>query len=634
MKTELTTLLSVIVNSSTAGAGGMAARPTIKGFALPRHGADMNAIDRHMLSYADRREDAITRVLGLRFFTANHNYTTVGVEYLSKCVNKKRIIQNQFKKWHFAGPLNIRDKEAKSFDIYPYWIVLEFLCLIKSLESSLNISTLDFLIFIVSIRKRSDIRLHVEACIIAKKTKTDYDDFLKNIPKETSAKFIAGHWNQVLENGFFEYIEYDTASNIISLSALYDCSELEEQVDTFYYNYSFSDYNSDKYNKFLQTTTGDKMIFPHANISQEDIKASIDNIDNQFTRKNILLKGVPGTGKSTLLSNITNNKIFKLKDESEDGINPCLSKESLLRENVLRINIHSASSNADLMQGIGIATDTKSNIIYTEKRGLIFKHIEKACFSPSLPFVLILEEIQENSLNELIGDLIYLIELSKRAKIQTLPYFDTTKFELKDLINYFIENIKDIHYVELPNLIDPTKTQRMIFPDNLYVFCTSNYRDDKKVIEDNLLRRFHVIELYPQYDNFELDNVGTFLECLNNAILQVLQDDEIHEDRFLIGHTNWINIKKDEEKIFFQSLLKFFIEFKEIREIEFDVVQNILEVLNKCDKINKIEEDENWAYKLYRKNFDSIKDHSYKAWIDTLQEKVYKDIIDLQREQH
>jgi hypothetical protein len=56
-------------------------------------------------------------------------------------------------------------------------------------------------------------------------------------------------------------------------------------------------------------------------------------------------------------------------------------------------------------------------IKYSENQGLILDIIKRATLHPKQPFVLILEEIQENSLNELIGDLIYLIEDDKRAKL-------------------------------------------------------------------------------------------------------------------------------------------------------------------------------------------------------------------------
>ena len=119
----------------------------------------------------------------------------------------------------------------------------------------------------------------------------------------------------------------------------------------------------------------------------------------------------------------------------------------------------------------------------------------------------------------------------------------------------------------------------MIMPNNLYIFCTSNYRDDKKVIEDNLLRRFEVLEIYPKYkvtigEAFKNQGVSDFLERLNNNILNVLKD-EMHPDRFLIGHSNWLSVDSEEE--FFRAFLKVVVEFKDIKEIDFVDFKTILD---------------------------------------------------------
>jgi len=120
----------------------------------------------------------------------------------------------------------------------------------------------------------------------------------------------------------------------------------------------------------------------HKDVKEESVamktKEMKENFTNKFlgslvfSHKNLLLKGVPGTGKSKTIDNIIEN------DLDMNGI----------IDNVLRINIHSASSNSDLMQGISISTDDKSNILYQEKRGAVLKHIFKAMFKPNQPFVL------------------------------------------------------------------------------------------------------------------------------------------------------------------------------------------------------------------------------------------------------
>jgi len=348
---------------------------------------------------------------------------------------------------------------------------------------------------------------------------------------------------------------------------------------------------------------------PYVNISKKMIKnvypllkvLNINKIEYSFEHKNILFKGVPGTGKSHAI-----DKIIKEKLTISDK-----------KDNILRINIHSASSNADLMQGIAITTENEQ-VSYKEKQGLIFKHIQKACYSPYEPFVLVLEEIQENSLNELIGDLIYLIEPSKRVKVQDIKEADIKdeNYEYEELIELYLKKLPDTHFVEIPNLVSINSTNRkMIMPNNLYIFCTSNYRGDKKVIEDNLLRRFDVIEVYPQYkdtlgNEFKSQKVSDFLENLNEFILKTFDSYEIHPDRFLIGHANWLNIDTMYSKEFYKAVLKVVIEFKEIREIDFK--DGIAKIFNSDDFSDE----------------DKIDLANYKSLVSSLQKIVYKDILE------
>lgn len=405
--------------------------------------------------------------------------------------------------------------------------------------------------------------------------------------------------------------------------------DLLDNIDFFDFIYSykkdFINCNTDEESKILYAELKSK----YENYSKQDITKDLLNLNNlknnikNFKLKNILFKGVPGTGKSHKIDKIITDKL-KLEKDSK---------------NVLRVNIHSASSNADLMQGIAISTE-KDQVSYKEKQGLIFKHIQKACFSPYEPFVLVLEEIQENSLNELIGDLIYLIEDNKRAKItkdlNTDIFLDKQEYSYTDLIDLYIENMDNPYYVEIPNLVSINeKNRKMIMPDNLYIFCTSNYRDDKKVIEDNLLRRFDVIEVYPQYkktlkEDFNSQYISNFLEALNNSILHTFESFEIHPDRFLIGHANWLKINNTsvtKEQDFYKALLKVIIEFKEIREIDFSQGIKKIFINENFAKYLKSESDEDWVIKAFNEiNTNKL---SYEKLVTSLQDKVYKEILEL-----
>lgn len=315
----------------------------------------------------------------------------------------------------------------------------------------------------------------------------------------------------------------------------------------------------------------------------------------EFPYLNVLLKGVPGTGKSRLIN---------------QWINKQLDLKKATHPNVLRINVHSASSNADLMQGIGIAAN-KGQVEYHEKTGLVLNHLKKACEKPKQPFVLVLEEIQENSLNELIGDLIYLIEDSKRVDLRGEVGGEFASFEA--FVDQLIEKNSDVEFVQVPFLVNTeTKFRNLIFPKNLYVFCTSNYRDDKKVVEDNLMRRFDLIELYPRYESVITNpEVSAFLETLNHEIITGFESREIHPDRLIIGHANWIEV--NDEKKFCRALLKAVVEFKDIREIEWSEISPILQKIM------------NLPFGLDSTQF--LKAKNYKELIERLQEKAFEDLL-------
>ncbi len=357
--------------------------------------------------------------------------------------------------------------------------------------------------------------------------------------------------------------------------ATVECDATDDSDDEKIESFDAIIENLDDYNS-QEKTIENKVIFSSDNAKKSEVEW------DEFPYRNILFKGVPGTGKSRAIDKITTDQLGLEKND----------------KNVLRINIHSASSNSDLMQGIGISSNN-GEIQYSEKQGLILDIIKRATLHPNQPFVLILEEIQENSLNELIGDLIYLIEDEKRARLK-VKVDDQEYDSYEALINKLIDEDSGIPYVEVPYLVnDSTDYKKMIMPSNLFIFCTSNYRDDKKIIEDNLLRRFEVIEIYPNKD-VASEYAQEFLESLNISILTTMQENhEIHPDRYMIGHAIWKDVEDD--KSFYRAFLKLITEFKDIREIEFDIFKKIIKNTKFPDNI-EVDMDTKESY------FDLIQD--------------------------
>ncbi len=357
-------------------------------------------------------------------------------------------------------------------------------------------------------------------------------------------------------------------------------------------------------NNYLEITPI-KFDLPHSSTTTASTSQEENSEEHEFGSydyKNMLLKGVPGTGKSHRIDDIIENKLKIINSK-----------------NKLRINIHAASSNSDLIQGIGINSDD-GNIKYLEKQGIILNFIINAIMNPDEPFALVLEEIQENSLNELVGDLIYLLEESKRTDIRkeidnaglTLSNYE----DYQDLLDELIEKNPKINHVQIPYLIESeTKFRNFVLPDNLYLFLTSNYRDDKKVIEDNLLRRITTFEIFPKYkdtlgEHFKNEEVSKFLKQLNDSILNQFENREVHPDRFLIGHANWLKVET--EKKFYESLLKVIIEFQDIKELYYSDVHDILKGI------------ENYPSFLEEEIDNKIKDaERYFDIIELLQDKIF-----------
>lgn len=350
------------------------------------------------------------------------------------------------------------------------------------------------------------------------------------------------------------------------------------------------------------------LMFTHQNddLLKKVAVLDIGNINNKIISStlaksvplNLLLKGVPGTGKSRFIDEL-------------------IKKIDAKPNQVLRINIHNGTNNSDLMQGIGVKTkEDNAGIIYSEKQGAVLEHLLNSIVNPTKNYVLVLEEIQENSLNKIIGDLIYLIEIDKRTQIsenQINPIDRENKF---DFVERLVSEGKANGSIKIPSLVENKKPNNLIVPMNFYVFCTSNYRDDKKVIEDNLLRRFDVIELYPDVEAIDKSSIEVrdFFKNLNSSIETVMESQDTHPDRFTIGHANWVketNINK--------PLLKTIIEFKDVKNIPFDIVKKIFEQNNSfCG---------NYAISLKNNSKKLLEYNNYKDLISDLQKVVYSDLL-------
>jgi len=514
------------------------------------------------------------------------------------------------------------DKTAKSMarvQTKPLFVTLSKIISWANSEDNLNENIIDLSEKALenTINKLEDLLLNSIPNVDKKNIEELFSKWLK---ENIDTKAPIGSYSSALKEKIPKYL---SKLGEVEYKNLFECQDIN-YLKTLYKRLlkggDLHDFNISTQSRLPSASVGKYIDFLYEEVSTKNLEYAnnLNILDNtkrgnlDFPHKNLLLKGVPGTGKSYTLDKIIKDDLKLIEKEHKN--------------NILRINIHSASSNADLMQGIGINSKEDGNIEYKEKQGLIYNHIKKALFAPNQPFILVLEEIQENSLNELIGDLIYLIEDKKRVTVDDSEFDDGKEYAYQEFIDEVLKDEDNKHYIEIPFLVDTsTAYRKMVLPSNLYIFCTSNYRDDKKVIEDNLLRRFDVVEIYPQTqeqldkDIFKSKDISDFLERLNKSILDKFKE-EIHPDRYVIGHANWLDITEvdteDDKKLFHTALLKVIIEFKEIREVDFDtyskeILKNVLEDKSLSDRLKAYIKECSFEYK------------SYKEMVEKLQKKIY-----------
>ena len=214
-----------------------------------------------------------------------------------------------------------------------------------------------------------------------------------------------------------------------------------------------------------------------------------------LARKNIVLQGAPGVGKTY----IARRMAFSIIGSKDD-------------EKMLNIQFHEMYSNDEFIEGyrpddIGI---------YKYKRGCFKRICNKARNNPDQKFFVIIDEINRGNIPKIFGEAFSLIEIDKRGK----------------------EN-----YIELS-----CSRERFYVPENLYIIGTMNTYDDNLSLSDYALRRrFCFFTINPVFDN---ENFKTFY-MQNPLLAKVIEkikeiNMELNED-MQIGHSYFCKPMPDSE---------------------------------------------------------------------------------------
>ena len=355
-----------------------------------------------------------------------------------------------------------------------------------------------------------------------------------------------------------------------------------------------------EFNKIMKTLTEpqDSLEFEEDN-TDNGIEDNLKQIKYEFNFPlNTILYGPPGTGKTynSIFYSVgiieKNGIIFKIKNNNEDILKKF--KEYKDKNLIKFITFHQSYGYEDFIEGIRPDLDNESKDLKYIIHSGVFKDIcNKAKNDRENNYVLIIDEINRGNISKIFGELISLIEPSKR---------EGEKEELEVTLPY--------------------SKELFTIPKNIYIIGTMNTADRSIALLDIALRRrFNFIEIMPQYDilkNEKIENIelDLLLSTINERIEFLLDREHI------IGHSYFLNINTFEDliQVFRNSIIPllqeyFYDDFEKIKSVlgdnNFISSKNIsinLKGNNQKKYIYKIDEEALKVPENYQKIYSSNED--------------------------
>lgn len=216
-------------------------------------------------------------------------------------------------------------------------------------------------------------------------------------------------------------------------------------------------------------------------------------------KKNLILQGPPGTGKTWLAKRLAKALIeqYHVPDEQ-----------------MRVVQFHPALSYEDFVRGYRPGGDGR----LTLTDGLFLQVVQAAIAQPDVEHVLIIEEINRGNPAQVLGEMLTLLECSKRSRAEAM----------------------ELAYSK-------SRGEKVYVPENLYVIGTMNVADRSLALVDLALRRrFAFVNLSPSLNSaWQQWCIGKAMDVTSLTHIQsrmVALNEEIAADRslgpqFQVGHS-------------------------------------------------------------------------------------------------
>ena len=232
-------------------------------------------------------------------------------------------------------------------------------------------------------------------------------------------------------------------------------------------------------------------------VSDEQFEGILDSIKR---RKNLILQGPPGVGKTFIARRIAWCLIGR---EDPDPVE--------------MVQFHQSYAYEDFVQG----WRPNEQGGFTRKNGVFFEFCERAEQKPDAPFVFIIDEINRGNLSRIFGELLMLIEADKRGSDYEIP------------------------------LTYSNSGERFSVPENVHILGLMNTADRSLAMVDYALRRrFAFEELRPAFDTdkfrdylLERDVDETLLQRIINGMSEInehIRDEKELGAGFEVGHSYFV----------------------------------------------------------------------------------------------